>query len=294
MYRVYRTPEPGLAAYSERLLAEVDGSLLAYTDDGATIPSGAQPLPFGALGQFASMPSMNTAREGAGIAVTHDPGSTDVRYIYLLGGRDDSNGGLDSIEWLDVQIQPDGTHTVGSAWTDGADSIGDPRWQLSAWVADHESAPDVVPAGEIWVYAGGGIRDDQQFMIPDVVALRVAAGGTLGESAANRHVVDDMQPFKAGYAAGIFNNQLFAFGGTQGTPNTECNSIEMCGIVGGECSTSIPDPPDLANWNSLGIDLTVARYLSAGATVSPFVFIIGGVDDSAPNTPLSAVDKTFW
>ena len=131
-------------------------------------------------------------------------------------------------------------------------------------------------------------------MEPDVVAMRVAAGGALGESAANYYVVDDMQPFKGGYVAAVFNNQLFAFGGTQASPNTEFNSIEMCGIVAGACDQNIPDPPDLANWNSLGIDLTVARYLAAGAPVSPFIFIMGGVDDSIPNEPLASVGKTLW
>jgi hypothetical protein len=106
--------------------------------------------------------------------------------------------------------------------------------------------------------------------------------------------VDDMQPFRAGYPAAMFNHQLFAFGGTQATPSTECASIEMCGIVTGACSPATPDPPDLANWNSLGIDMTVARYLSAGATVSPFVFIVGGVDDGNPSQPLTAVGKTLW
>ena len=269
-------------------------STLTYQDDGAITPSGSAPLPLGALGQFAVLPSLNTAREGAGIAVATDPLQADVRYIYLLGGRDDTGAGLDSIEWLDVQIQAGGGHTVGASWTTGSASIGAARWQLGAWAADHQTAPDLVPAGDTWIYAGGGIRDDLQSMEADVVALKVAAGGALGEVAANRYVVDSMQPFKAGYVAAIFNNQLFAFGGTQGMPTTECSSIEMCGIVTGACSAGIPDPPDLANWNSIGIDLSVARYLPAGATVSPFVFILGGVDDSAPNAPLAAVGKTLW
>ena len=42
----------------------------------------------------------------------------------------------------------------------------------------------------------------------------------------------------------------------------------------------------------IDIDLTVARYLPAGVTVSPFVFVMGGVDGD--NNPLAAVGKTFW
>ncbi|MFH2007777.1 MAG: IPT/TIG domain-containing protein [bacterium] len=293
-YRIYRTAGPGEPAGAERLLAEVSSASLTHTDDGTVTPSDAAPLPFGALGRFAVLPSLGVPREGAAIAVATDPATADIRYIYVLGGRDDTGAGLNSIEWLDITLQTDGTHAVGSTWTTGTANIGPARWQLGAWVADAHSAPDLLSATETWIYAGGGIAANLQSLQPDVVALQVEAGGALGEAAGGYYAVDDMQPFKAGYTAAMFNHQLFAFGGTQGTPSTECSSIEMCGIATGACTPGIPDPPDLANWNSLGIDLTVDRYLSAGATVSPFVFILGGVDDSNPNQPLSAVGKTLW
>jgi len=293
-YRIYRTTDPGEPTGAELLLAEVAATTQAYTDDGSTTPSGAPPLALGALGQFATLPALGVAREGAGIAVAADPSATDVRYIYLLGGRDDAGAGLNTIEWLDIGLQADGTHAVGGSWTTGAADIGPARWQLGAWTADSGTAPDLITTSEAWIYAGGGIRDNLQAMVPEVVALRVEAGGTLGEAAGGYWSVDEMQPFKSGYTPAIFNHQIFAFGGTQGTPSTECASIEMCGIATGACSGTIPDPPDLANWNSLGIDLTVARYLSAGATVSPFVFIVGGVDDSNPSVPLASVGKTLW
>jgi hypothetical protein len=148
-------------------------------------------------------------------------------------------------------------------------------------------------SGETWIYAGGGIRDDLQFMQPEMIALQVEAGGALGETAGCRYAVDDMQPFKAGYAAATFNNQIFAFGATMGNASTESASIELC-PVGGACSGSIPDPPDLANWNNLGINLTVARYLMGGVTVSAFIFLVGGIDDGAPPVPLAATEKTLW
>jgi len=40
-------------------------------------------------------------------------------------------------------------------------------------------------------------------MEPDAVALRVEAGGALGEAAGEYYVVEDMQPFKAGYATSM-------------------------------------------------------------------------------------------
>jgi hypothetical protein len=161
-------------------------------------------------------------------------------------------------------------------------------------VANDRTAPDLVASGESWIYAAGGILDNLSFMSPDVVALKVAAGGALGEDTGERYVVDEMQPYKSGYASAIFNNQLFAFGGTQGTATTECASIEMCGLAGGACSGTIPDPPDLANWNSIGIDITPARYLPAGVTVGAFIFVLGGVDDGAPVEAIADVAKTLW
>lgn len=293
-YRIYRTPSPGLASGEELLLAEVAASPRTFDDDGSSTPSGRSPLPLGALGEFAILPSLTTPREGAAIAVAEDPSDSDIRYIYMLGGRDDSQTGLNTVEWLSTERGAGGAQTIGASWTAGTANIGEARWQLAAYVANDRTAPDLVAAGESWIYAAGGILDDRSFMSPDVVALKVAAGGALGEASGERYVVDEMQPYKAGYASAIFNNQLFAFGGTQGTSSTECASVEMCGLVGGACTQEIPDPPDLANWNNIGIDVTPARYLPAGVTVGAFIFVIGGVDDGAPAEAIADVAKTLW
>ena len=291
-YRVYRTAAPDQPSGAELLLAEVGASPLSFTDEGTTTPSGAGPLPLGALGEFAELPSLDSAREGAGLAVAADPDDGDIHYIYMLGGRDETGTGLSSVEWLDVHAGS--PQSVGSAWTAGTATIGDARWQLAAYVANHQSAPDLLAAGESWVYAAGGILDDLTFMVPDVVALAVASGGALGEGDGERYEVDDMQPYKAGYAAAIFNNQLFAFGGSQADSTTECASVEMCGLVAGACSGDIPDPPDLANWNNIAINLTPARYLPAGVMVGAFIFVLGGVDDAVSPAAMADVARTMW
>jgi len=293
-YRVYRTPDPDTPGGNEVLIGETDGATRVFTDDGSATPGSETPLPLGAPGRFAQLPSLNTAREGAGIAQAVDPDDASMMYIYVLGGRDEAAAGLASVERLDVQLHADGSQTFASQWVTEVTTIGSPRWQLQAYAADDLSAPDIVAPGETWIYASGGIHDDLQFLEPEVWAMRVAAAGALGTGAGERYEVDAMQPFRAGYAAAIFNNQLFAFGGNQGTASLESSSIEMCGIVSGACSASIPDPPDLANWNSLGIDLTVPRYLASGVTASAFIFLVGGIDDSVPPQPLAATEKTLW
>ncbi len=292
-YRIYRTPEPDLPGGSEVQIGEVASTDLTFTDDGTAVPGTGRPLPLGALGKFYSLPSMGTSREGAGIAWATDPADSDQKYLYMLGGRDENAAGLGTLERLDILILADETQQIAAQWVPGGADIGPARWQLQAWVADDQTAPDIMAPGETWIYAGGGIRDDLQFMQPEITALQVEAGGALGETAGCRYAVDDMQPFKAGYAAATFNNQIFAFGATMGNASTESASIELC-PVGGACSASIPDPPDLANWNNLGINLTVARYLTGGVTVSAFIFLVGGIDDGAPPAPLSATEKTLW
>ena len=84
------------------------------------------------------------------------------------------------------------------------------------------------PDGETWIYAGGGVTADPAILEPDIVALRVEAGGALGEGADGRWDVGTMQSFRAGYAAMLFNDQLFAFGGTNAMPVSEGSSVEIC------------------------------------------------------------------
>jgi len=205
------------------------------------------------------------------------------------------------VERLQIDIQADGSHLVASQWVDSAanGNIGPARWQLRAFVADDISAPVLGDAGETWIYAAGGFRPDLADKLNDVVALKVEAGGALGEGVDCRYVVDGMQPFNAGYVGFLLIHQLFAFGGNQGSgtdPSTESFSIEMCGIRPGACDGNIPDPPDLANWNNVGINLSTARYLHAGVTASAFVFLVGGVsfDQDSQLVVTSSTGKTLW
>jgi len=297
-YRIYRTAAPGDASGTELLLAQVASTSTYFVDDGTTSPSGASPLPLGALGQFAVLPSMNTPREGAGIAVAANPVEPSIHHLYMLGGRDDGGALLASIEWLDVTANVDGTQTIGAAWTAGSADIGPARWQLSAFAADKVSAPDLITDSATWIYAGGGLAADLQTMVPDVVALKVGDTGALGEGVDERYAVESMNPFQAGYVAVLCANQLFAFGGNHANSTTESFSAELCGVRPGACDTGggtpIPDPPELANWNNLGIDLSIPRYLAAGVTISAYIVVLGGIDDSTPAEPLDEVGQTLW
>jgi hypothetical protein len=271
-YRIYRSPDPDLISGSEQLIAEVGDTPLTYEDQGDS--AGAEiPLPFGSLGAWADMPLLGEAREGPGVTVAQDPGSAATFYIYALGGRDQSGTALATYEYLPVTIDADGIHTVGT-WTAGVDDLPAARWQLGAFLADHIHA-GIVPPGETWIYAGGGVASNGTAMVRAVSAGRVQAGGNLTPWS----VVDDMTPARAGYGYTCANSTLYAFGGHQ------------AGASDGGVSNQILGPPDLENWNNLGLNMIEPRYLPGSVTESAFIFLVGGWNGTAAT---DSVEKTVW
>ena len=101
------------------------------------------------------------------------------------------------------------------------------------------------------------------------------AGGDLGTWS----VLDEMTPGRAGYGFTLANSTLYAFGGQQGDAS-----------VGG-VSALIIGPPDLENWNNLGLNMTEARYLTGSVTESAFIFMVGGWNGTAAT---ASVEKTVW
>jgi hypothetical protein len=293
-YRIYRTPTRNLPSGFEVLLAEVPAEPRVFTDDGTLVPGDAIPLPFGSTGRFANLPALGKAREGHGVVLSVDPADSTTYYLYAMGGRDQTGAALSSIEWLTITVAPDGSQTVDTDWTQGNANIGTPRWQMSSYLGNNLMAPRTIPAGTIWTYAMGGVTADLQFLVNDVVALRVAPGGALGEGVEHRWAVTGMQPPAAGYAGSLFNDQIFVFGGNQGTPNANGYSVQICSNNIGACAGGPPGAPDLANWNNLGLAMTHPRYLSGGVVVSAFMFLIGGVGELGAMEPLAATEKTLW
>jgi hypothetical protein len=273
-YRIYRSPTPNLTSGSERLIAEVTANPLVYIDEGDTAGTTA-PLPFGATGTWKPLPSLTVPRESMGLAAAVDPDDASTFYIYALGGRDDTQTALASYEYLTVTLQPGGGQAV-STWTMGAQDMPAARWQLSGFVADHTHA-SIVPSGDIWIYAGGGVASNGTTMVPSVDAALVQTGGDLGTW---QHV-SNMTPGRAGYGSTLANSTLYVFGGPNATPSTEGASAEIVG------------PPGLAvnSWNNLGLSMSEARYLPASTTESAFIFVIGGWNGTAAT---SSVDKTIW
>jgi hypothetical protein len=164
-------------------------------------------------------------------------------------------------------------------------SLNSARWQLALFEVGNEDAALVTPPTR-YLYAGGGLAANGQTLAPEVDVFRILDGGALEAPLS----VDDMQPFRAGYGYAAVNNFLFAFGGTQGTPNDTASSVKICAAaVSGQCPGG---PPYLENWNNVSGHLTVPRYLLGSAVQSGFIYLLGGQTDTAAAT--ASTELTIW
>lgn len=276
-YRVYRSPVADAGSASEEWIADVSGGdNTSYQDLGDVSDADLAPLPKGALGQWASLDAMSTAREGACVGVGVDPSDDSNWYLYVAGGRDASGTVLDSIEWFDITVVDEHDHE-GGAWTTSAYDLATARWLCGSFSISAE-LHSYVPAGETWVYFGSGL-DSSGKVDNTLEALLVASGGDFEDY----YAVDDMRS-RAGYAVGAASNQLYAFGGASGDPDDSTDSAQICTDGMGGCSRGAPDPPDLKNWNALGLSLNEARYLPGSAQESSVFFIVGGQTDTEDAT----------
>ena len=88
-YRIYRSPKGTENLDGVRMVAEVSGGKTTFYEDTAPPGnlSGGPPRPLGATGNWATLPSLGTAREAAGVTAAQDPKDANKWYIYALGGR---------------------------------------------------------------------------------------------------------------------------------------------------------------------------------------------------------------
>jgi cysteine-rich repeat protein len=280
-YRIYRSPQPGLAAGNEGLLATVDGDRHGFIDLGGTPDGTTQPQRLGDLGRWATLPGLAKPREGLGLGFGLDPTRAKSAYLYAIAGRSQGGAVLTSYEILPVSLATDRVET----WTeDTANVLGAGRWQLGAFVADDVVTTRVNP-GDTWIYAGDGL-DGAGTVVTAVDAARIQTGGRLGTWIA----VPAFTGY-AGYGFAAAANQLFVFGGKGAQPTANVLSAQVCGI-GMTCAGGVSDPPDLKNWNSQGFTLVEDRYLPGSALESAHIFLVGGL--TSGNVPTASVESSIW
>jgi hypothetical protein len=272
-YAIYRSPTVGTVGTYE-LLANVSAGTTSYVDTGSATTPGQIPLPLGSLANWRLLPTLNTAREAPAVVSAPDPVTANRWYVYGIAGRDSAVSVVGSYEFLSVDIQPDGSQTLGSNWTSGSMVLPTPRYQLGAWAM----GPDDVPAisSGTYVYAGPG-SDASASAVKDVNVGLVASGGDLGSWVSVKNVTGGI--FGASTAQDL--GCMFLIGGANGAPST--------GIVEGLVSSS---PPTLTatSWNSTGILLQRGRVYAGATSANGFIFIAGG-QSSAPSPADNSVER---
>ncbi|MGB0592546.1 MAG: DUF4215 domain-containing protein [Myxococcota bacterium] len=280
-YHVYRSSEPDQASGQERRIATVPATETSLVDNGLVAGPEA-PREIGDLGTWRALPSLITARQGLGLTVARDPDPSDPnrRYLYAIGGRSETEV-LGDYEMLEIDIEPDGSQSIGT-WIAGGTFLAggskphSPRWQLSAVSVDRSVASEVV-GSNVFIYAGSGLKDNGT-IASDVGVAQVASDGTLSGwlGALSKG------PDAAGYGMVAAANQIFVFGGEGAAPSTDFLSGKL-----------INEGASLQNFNAPGGSvLPVARYLPGLGVGSARIFLVGGEPVGGGAT--SAVTSTLW
>lgn len=276
-YRVYRTPAAGDGVDTVRLIASVAGDVTRFVDDGTQAVGDDTPLPPGSLGVWHEAGRLTTPRAGAAIALAAGPDG--IARLYALGGEDAAGAVLASYEM--AAIGAGGVDGIG-AFAPGPDALSAARADLGAWVLTADDAA-AIPPGETWIFVGPG---------------RTAAGSSRAVEAAPIGAdgalvfieTDSVNADVAGYGLGAANGFLFIFGRGGAAPDGGGISGELCTPeAAGSCRNAPADPPDIRNWNALGVSFVTARAYMGSTQESAFFFVAGGM---GPGGVLASTEQT--
>ena len=280
-YRVYRTPQAGMAAGSERLVGVVAAPAVEFTDTGLAADLSKLPRTPGDLGVWHKVGTLKQPLEGLGLGLGTDPANAGIAYLYAIAGRTTGSTLLKSYQYLGITkstglpVLPAGPF---EQVTDNLLAAG--RWQLGVFIVTENVTVRTAP-GDTWLYAGSGLATGAT-IAKDVDAALVLAGGKLG----TWKPVQAIKPDFAGYAFAAAANQLWVFGGQGGAPSSTGKSSQLCG-TGNACGT----PPTLDNWNA-GIGLVEDRYLPGSTVGAAHIFVAGGAGSGG--VVRKTVEATVW
>jgi hypothetical protein len=261
-YRIYRSAEADAPSAEMHWLTDVVATT-CFQDSGGAVDLSLEPLPEGALGSWATVATLHTARSAPCLAVAQDPATDpEIFHLYVAGGMAADGLPLDSIEVVDITVEGERIHSAGSPWT-LEQALSEPRWQCAGYTVD-ETHHSVV-GEERWVFFAGGLGE--RGATGTVDRGMVDSDGVLGSWGSSR----SMTPARAGFGHASASDFLYAFGGQQGEPSASGSSAEIRDE--GEL--------ELHNWNSLGSSMHLARYLPGSAQESAIIFVLGGQTDTA-------------
>jgi hypothetical protein len=262
-YRVYRSPDPGLASGEERLLGTTQAGTTSFTDDGTNTTSSDTYLPVGALGKWHSVGTLNTARARHGVQSVIDPNNPDTAYIYALGGRSAAGTAVNSIEKITI-LGDENTKRAQSvdSVTTSTRTLSAAREELDAMVATPANSSNL-SSGTAYLYSIGG-EEPLGGGTTDTIDYWQIEGGT--GDLQQRQTSTSMQRQRSGFAATIANNVALAFGGQNGAPDSN-----------GDLSSQIETNGNLPGWSSQGGISMTARHRLGRTSFVGFLYIGGGV-----------------
>jgi hypothetical protein len=264
-YRVYRSPDPNVAAGQERLLGTTQEGTTSFTDDGTNTTSSDDYLAVGALGKWHSVGQLDRARARHGLQSVIDPNDPDTAYIYALGGRSTAAGTpVSSIEKITILGDEDTKRAqrVDSVTT-STRTLSEAREELDAMVATPGNSNNL-SSGTVYLYSIGG-EEPLAGGTTDTIEYWQVEGGT--GNLKQRQTSTSMQRKRSGFAATIANDVALAFGGQNGAPDSN-----------GDKSSRIETNGNLPSWSSLGGISMTARHRLGRVSFVGYLYIGGGVD----------------
>ncbi|MCC7000062.1 MAG: hypothetical protein IT370_36015, partial [Deltaproteobacteria bacterium] len=301
-YRIYRTSTPNAQPGSEDVVFETSAATpRVFIDKGqAMTPFAAgKPLPFGAIGNWASGPSLNTARAGVGVALAKDPAGLDDDsgryYIYAGYGFDSAALAAAqfpaSYEVLNVDLI--GNNVTESTWDQQAITGGVGRWQLGGYAATPELDPRVGTTPLIYFGTGatnaGVSSDTRQSTSGRVTGGGMATSGRL-TSVTNQNLTGTTA---FGYGAVTAVDTVFQLGGQVSggfTNRMNGGTIDVApptlGTFGPQGNGQICTDPLTCSGTA------IAPYLPGATIGGAFFFLTGGATGTlAAQVPSN---KTFF
>lgn len=284
-YRVYRTGAVNAVSGTEQLLEEVDATAgcmtQSYTDDGGRTPSGARPLPTGALSRWVAQPSLATAR---GQAAARIAGGA----IYVVGGT----GGMGDVAEVERAMLAGADLGAFSA----VGTLNRPRRRHSLAVADATTAPNsfaAADATDAWLVVAGGDQGGMPFGTEVIEVAQVVEGGM--PVAPSFTVANYNTAGTHGGWVEIIANTLFQAGSTGGAGFT-FRSDFICPGAGnrvGEC-TGVMSFQGTLNSTALSYRTGGPRFTAGEVLFRAFIYVAGGQPMDTGGAPTDTVERIIY
>lgn len=316
-YNIYRTPNQQRLGEDDVVwVGQVGGDFLEFTDRGG-FPAKpfAHPLPVGSTGVWQTTApdktgaakvnlAMSTPRSGAGVAVMRDPvvrvPGRDVYYLYAVAGNTGTETAVTldhGTEYMVVEIDRDTQLAHVSGFKAGPQvKLGQTsrgRWQASAFAGSPDSIPYNANRG--YLYFASGLRSTAMAENIDYshlfAPITFGSGSTPAGQPGNWNEANSSGfGGQAGYAGVFVNGFAYCIGGL-----ASVGILDSCYQSQNQTTTSTTTG-SMSNPSSCSVSLNQKRMLSASATASGYLFILGGTTSQAPamGAAMTTVERAIY